>query len=432
MTFNTTMCFLQPTYDEENSIILTEKIIDIVKAIYVSKGIIVNVIYTESLHDFTNLLAQQINNLENISVTIEQPSSIQPQSLQRKLNIFLVDSLKSFTSIYDKITAATFNYHGYYTIVWIDKKSNETSEVFELMWHKQIYNVVMLEKNSKVKALNFNPFSHKHCNQVVPQIVKQTSEYFDHKLKSLSLCPLRIHAPDWAPFIYLDKDKVSGRDFDLIKIVAETLNFTLNLTVLTEPAAWGMIHENGSSSGVIKNLLEYKTDVIIGDLYLRRLRTKFMDASAEYFNADVVFVVPPGRSLKSIEKLLQPFSRDFWICLCILISCGVLFLFALSFWTRGIYNEKIVASFFKAFSILLSVSTSKPHRLFHRLLFATFTIFATIGCAAYQGSLFRFLQKDSKLKGMESISEMIENNFKFYSYDSMFEILQGDSVINER
>lgn len=433
MTFNAVTCFFQPTYDQEDSMILTENVIDIVKSIYISKGMIVNVIYTESLHDFTNLIVKQINKLENISVTIEQPSKLQSQSSRRKLNIFVIDSLKSFTSIYDKMTATTFNHHGYYTIVWMDKKSRETPEVFELMWRKQIYNVVILsEENSKVKAQNFNPFSHHNCSIAMPQRVKQTSEYFDQKLKSLSLCPLKIHAPDWAPFIYLDKDKVSGRDYDFIEIVAKTLNFTLNLTIMKEPAAWGMIHENGSASGVIKNLLESKTDIIIGDFYLRRLRTKFMDASAEYFNADVVFVVPPGRSLKSIEKLLQPFSKHFWICLCILISCEFLFLSALNFWTKGVYNEKLVALFFKTISIFLAVSTSKPRRLFHRILFATLTISCFIFVAAYQGSLFKFLQKDSKLKGMESISEMIENNFKFYSYDSMLEILQGDSLINKR
>ena len=113
MTLNAVTGFFQPTYDEKDSIILTENVIDIVKSIYVSKGMIVNIISTESLHDFTNSIAQQINKLENISVTIEQSSKLRSQSSQRKLNIFVIDSLKSFISIYDKMTAKTFNHHGW-------------------------------------------------------------------------------------------------------------------------------------------------------------------------------------------------------------------------------------------------------------------------------------------------------------------------------
>lgn len=248
------------------------------------------------------------------------------------------------------------------------------------------------------------------------------------------LGPLNIHAPNWAPFIFYDDNKeITGRDFQFVQILSKALNFKANVTVFKELAAWGMLFENGTATGVIKNLLDSKADLIVGDYYLRAVRMKYMDASVEYFSADVIFVIPPGRSLASIEKLLQPFNSDVWITLAAASFCGVAFLVLLNLLTKGAHKTKLVGLFFKAASILFAVSLSQlPRRTFHRMLLGSYVIICLVLAAGYQGALFRFLQKDSKLKELQSIEEMIEKDYRIYSYDSMLESIQGESKIMNR
>lgn len=420
--------------ENEDSIKLAQQVTEVVRKFYLSKGSHVNLVSSEALSDVTNMIARQINLFEKVSITIEHSSEIHVGFPKRKLNVFVVDSVQAFKKIDAGITTKFFDFHGYFTIVYINKEQNQTRKVFDLMWQKQIYNVVVLSMiNGTLKAQNFNPFSNQSCNDLKPKRVEEVSDYFDQTLKDMKLCSLKVHAPDWPPFIFFDDSgNAAGRDFEFIKILEEKLNFKINLTILREPAAWGMLFANGTATGAIKKLIDSETDMIVGDFYLRESRIKFMDPSAEYFNAEVVFVVPPGRNVEPIEKLLQPFSRPVWICFNIAILSFLIFILGLNFWTNGIYKARLINLFFKVLSIVVGVSTSHPRRFFHRILFITLTAVSLVLIAAYEGSLYRFLQKDSKMKEVQSIDEMVENNFQFYSYDSMLEIIEQSSIIKNR
>lgn len=220
-----------------------------------------------------------------------------------------------------------------------------------------------------------------------------------------------------------------------MKVLSEVLNFKLNFTILTELAAWGMVFDNGTSTGAIKNLLDFKADIIIGDYYLRSARIKYMDASASYFTADIVFIIPPGRTLVSIEKLLQPFSRTVWILLSASLLFALLMTFGLSHksWRKLNNGNKMFDLYFKMLSVLLGVSLPRlPRKLANRLLLISFTISCISLQAIYQGLLFKFLQTESKLREVQSIDEMVDNDFDVYSYDSMLEVIQSESRITER
>jgi hypothetical protein len=416
----------------EDCLMLSEKTIDLIKKNYALKSSTINIISEASAIDLLDLILQKID--QKVSVTVEISSNLQKQVFKRTWNIFLIDSPESFKTIYDQISPNSFNFHGHYTIVWLNRKSKQTKKLFELMWMKQIYNVVVLSvEGSKVKAQNFNPFNSQSCSDVKPKEVSNIQEYFDVKLNDLKQCPLNIHAPDWAPFIFLDGGKAKGRDFDIVEILARALNFKPNITIFMQPASWGMLFENGTATGVIANLLDSNADMIVGDYYLRAIRTQFMDASVEYFNADVVFVIPPGRSLKSIEKILQPFNKKLWFALGVALAVGLLYVFILNVCTKGVYKSRLIILCFNALSIMFAVSLNRlPKRSFLRLIFASFVIVSIILQAAYQGSLYRFLRENSKSKEVQSIDEMIEENYKIYSYDSMLEIIQGEKKIMER
>lgn len=412
--------------------LVAEKIIN---EIYAGESPTVNFISSAGASSQVDRIFERVFKSQMISVVLESSSNI-VGSVLRKWNIFHVDSVQSFGDIYEQMTPKRFGFHGYYTIILTSETTDGVSNIFKAMWKKQIYNVVIVHvTGSTVKVSTFNPFSPKSCNDVKAIEVKNRSDLFNDKLKNLKQCSLNVHAPEWAPFTFVDNSKTTGRDFDLMKVLSEVLNFKLNFTILTELAAWGMVFDNGTSTGAIKNLLDFKADIIIGDYYLRSARIKYMDASASYFTADIVFIIPPGRTLKSIEKLLQPFSRTVWTLLSASLLFALLMTFGLchSSWKKLNNWNKMFDLYFKMLSVLLGVSLPRlPQKLATRFLLISLTISCISLQAIYQGLLFKFLQTDSKLREVQSIDEMVDNHFDVYSYDSMLEVIQSESRITER
>lgn len=411
---------------------LTANAVKIINEIYAVQSPTVNLISsTEVSSELVDKIIEGIFKAETISAVLESSTSITGKN-SRNWNFFLVDSVSSFEQIFNKMTSKLFGFHGYYTIVLMNGTANEVMKVFKAMWGTQIHNVAILHaNNSSVNISTFNPFSPRSCNDVKPVQVKNLMDLFNDKLKDLKQCSLNVHAPEWAPFTFRSpKNETTGRDFDLMKALSEVLNFKMNFTILTELAAWGMIYDNGTSTGAIQNLIESEADIIIGDYYLRSARIKWMDASDAYFTADIVFVIPPGRTLESIEKLLQPFSRTVWIWISVSLLSALLVVLIFSLWFE---SRKLVVLYFKMLSVLLSVSLSRlPQKSLNRVLLASFVLSCIVLQAIYQGLLFKFLQTDSKLKEVQSIDEMVQREFKFYSYDSMFEVIQSESRITDR
>lgn len=412
---------------------LAKRVNEIIAGTYAPQSSTVNIISTTNTpSDILDEAMKNIFKIEDISAVLESSSNIRSSDL-RIWNVFLIDSLKSFMEIYDKMSPKLFEYHGYYTIVSTSGIINEADKIFELLWSKQIYNCVLLFFDTDtVKAVTFNPFSPQSCNDVKSVEVSKAN-IFDNKVKDLKDCPVNVHAPDWAPFIYLKNGTIKGRDYEFIKALSKIMNFKLNLTVLAELASWGMLYDNGTATGAIKNLFDSKADILIGDYYLRSVRVKYMDASAEYFNADIVFVIPPGRDLVSIEKLLQPFSRPVWIVLTLTILTFFLAAFIANKLSKNILQMETVACCFYILSVLFAVSLRRqPKRSVARMLFILIVMFCIVKQAIYQGLLFKFLQTETKLRDVQSIDEMTERKYNFYIYDSMYEQIQSDKRIMDR
>lgn len=146
-------------------------------------------------------------------------------------------------------------------------------------------------------------------------------------------------------------------------------------------------------------------------------------------------MVPPGRDLAPIEKLLQPFSKKFWILLVsfVAVTFGALVLIDFKFKS---FNKSIFGSgspFFSLISVTLAVSiTSLPQKSPGRIIFMSLVIFALVLQAVYQGALFKFLQADTKIKEAQTIDEMIEMDFKFYSIGSTDDLFEGNKRIMQR
>lgn len=385
--------------------------------------------------DFLSNAIEDISNNVKIALTLETVTTD-----ERHINsvVAFVDDFDSFLKFFNRLRPNHFKVNGLYTIALMAGKIEEIEEIFRLMWTKKISNVLILFSSGlSVKGFTFYPFNATKCGDTTAFELKISSadlrDVFADKLSDLKNCPIRVAAPQIVPFIMQnEKKEFIGRDLNVIEAISKALNFMLEIKLSDDAAFYGYLLENGSSAGAFKDLLNAKTDMIISDYFLEFIRLAYLDSSMVYYNSKIVFVVPPGRTLKSIEKILQPFRNSVWI----LLTSFFLLMFKLILVTRSTVVNEIFGArspYLSIISIALGVSLpSFSSKNYVRLLIMSFILFSLVLQAAYQGLLFTFIQADGKLSEAQSIDEMVEKDFKFHTIGLVNDIMKHHPRINKR
>ena len=148
-----------------------------------------------------------------------------------------------------------------------------------------------------------------------------------------------------------------------------------------------------------------------------------------------VFIVPPGKTYCSWEKLFMPFDRETWkwLAASFIIAFLVILLTKLS--KSSSINDFVIGTnvsspALNVIGIFMGIGQIMlPRRNIARFLFTNFLLFCLIMRTAYQGKYFEFLTSDMTKKPIGSIEELKRKNFTVYQ-DIRFsvhesEILEG-------
>jgi hypothetical protein len=192
---------------------------------------------------------------------------------------------------------------------------------------------------------------------------------------------------------------------------------------------WGIIYDNGTVTGFLAQLSRKEIDLILGYMFLKESRLKLFDASESIMMNELVFLIPPGRKLTPFEKLLQPFDIIVWILFSITLLIGFTVICLLNFKYKScrafVFGDKVNHP---VLNMLIAVLGSQqkilPKTNFARFILMMFLILCLVLRSIYQGSLFQFLQSDGRKKEVQTIREMIEQDFTFYSYESHADLIK--------
>lgn len=362
---------------------------------------------------------------------------------RRFYNAYLVDSSGSFNNLLEQITHDRFNNDGYFMFVIINGSLANIPQIFQKLWMKFIYNVIVLiEDENSIKLLTFFPYFSNHCNDTKPFEINQfkngsfkAHEHFPKKFKNLFQCPIKIGAHSTPPSIIshnFDNGslQLNGYDIEVLNELANTMNFLKDIDFLTGKAPWGRIYDNGSSSGALKRAINGDVDMIIGNYFLYASRLKFLSASRAYNSNPLTLIVPPGKEFTSFEKLFKPFQSTVWMLLIGVVVIGMFIITLIKFQMPEIghfvFGTGIRNHYFNILLIFVGGSQHIiPQRNFARSLLMMFLLFCFVQRNLYQGYLFHFMQSDNRAKEVSTIEEMIENNFNFYMYASFQEFTQN-------
>ncbi|KAL7017004.1 hypothetical protein ACKWTF_010222 [Chironomus riparius] len=360
----------------------------------------------------------------------------------RRFALIAIRNYLDFKKLHMKLNQDNFDYQGHYILALINGKIYEIQQIFDDLWKLQIHNVIMIfdDFHRHLQVLTFFPFRSSYdCSNTTPIVINEfingtfvqnLSSIYQQSMKNLQQCEVKVAtSSNMPPNMFLktlyDKKQFFGRDYELISTLSQSLNFRLNFSFLSD---FGCLFEVNGREGVMKNLLNNKSDMAIVDCWLKIDRLKMFDASTTYFTEKIVMAFPMEVGLSSFEKLFYPLGNDTWLLLLIFLSIGVTFIFVIRFSSQRIQyfviGENVRHPYFNMFIGIIGQNHEQvPVNNFARFLLMNFILFTLVIRTAYQGKLFEIMQLDIKYSEPQTIMEMTEKGYKFHVLDIFSELI---------
>lgn len=389
----------------------------------------------------------------NFLISLQHVTNVGSKTYKKVHNIMYVDDFESFVKVFQHSTPDMYDYQGFYLIVLTNYDSIAIKKIFEVLWSFYIVNVNIITKEDMYsdEALMFTyfPYTRYYCEKVQPIMLNnyiidvgfiKNIKHFPNKLTNLHKCPLKVATVDIPPFVIIKPDgipKIVGLEGILMIVLERQMNFTMEATVVEDSYLWGQLFENGTSTGAIEMVMTGKVNLTIGYYTSSPLRNTMMAASSVHYTSNLVWVVPPGRQLTSIEKLLKPFGPYLWKAVIIVFIISFLMVAVIGWFTITIQNfvfgRNIRTPSLNIINVFFGGSlVQTPTRNFARTLLCIFMIYCLIIRSSYQGALYKYMQMDSRTPVKENIREMIDADYHFYMYKNAYEHVHNFSWINSR
>ncbi|CRK90892.1 CLUMA_CG004581, isoform A [Clunio marinus] len=379
---------------------------EIIEEFYIRNALDLDIITCSNDGEGTNSIVEFIlrNIHGSISYRIEDCKNLK-DSTKRRFVLIIMDHLNTDLMI-EELTPNRFDYSGFYLIYYIDNQSD--NDILHYLFKKLsdlfIYNVnVICNDSSGIQLRTFFFFNEGSCNSTDPVVINKfennrwiSKDFFPRKMRNLFGCPLKVATFIYEPAVimqgsYDDNNyTLVGSEVEILKEIANVLNFSIEYSFDPSPGAWGFIKPNGEAVGVI----------------------------------------PPGAPFSAFEKLIRPFDKSVWICLMIILSLGFFIVIAVALKSRSLMRRIIIGKEVKmpAMNIIVALVGGSQHilpkRSTPRMLLMSFLLFCLVIRTLYTTALFKFLQSDSRKSPVSSIDELIAKNFTVYHYASMEETLR--------
>lgn len=425
-TLNITLGNFELSYENKNLINAFKKIRPVVIETFSSKGfnlISVNNPKAKDIHDAVKSeIMKFVFQNESIGNSIND---------QYKYAVMLIDDISVFRAKKMYVDANKFKYSGFHLAILLEGNFTHIHEIFDTFWTRNIYNIMILSNVNGISLFSFYPFENPNkCGDTSPKIVSQFldgefTQTFSlrKKFNNMNLCPVTVTSfTEGIAFFkttFMDGSfTYGGYEFKLIKTIAKLLNFTLDLRFHDGFRQWGRVFTNGTITGLLRELKDKRTEIVIGSYFIRDELLEVFDSSTPYLNIIVFLIISPAKKLSGFEKLLSPFQSIVWIVLLLTFLFGVAVILIIEFKFKNqrsfFYGERVNEPITNMFLALIGLPlVVLPKRNFSRFLLMMFLLLTLVLRSAYQGSLYKFLQSDGRHKNPQNIRELIERKYTF-------------------
>ncbi|KAJ9579533.1 hypothetical protein L9F63_004792 [Diploptera punctata] len=269
-------------------------------------------------------------------------------------------------------------------------------------------------------------------------------QLFPEKVPSdLHGCPLRISTFDYPPFIfrikYLDDDTITferGLEFKLIEQMAQTTNMTMMFRKAPpDGSKWGFLLENGSWTGIAREIMEDYSDIGMAGWWYRCHLIKEMECLTPHLIDACRWFVPCSKPYPRWMSTTRVFKQSLWLSF---LSAYVLV--SLVMWKvvkvsnsisqKPIENQaytSLVKCFLNFWAIILeeSASNNPPHVGVIRTIFLVWVLYCWAVNTVYQTFLTSFLIDPGLQHAISSEEEIFASKIEYGIPETIVSIVPG-------
>lgn len=364
-------------------------------------------------------------------------------------NVILFANISNTLKILSKENLQYLRLDGFYILLSFGI-CNETNEkkIFELAWKQQIYNINLIcNDNESILMKTFFPYQKEKCGNTDSIVINKFINYswkneqmFPSKFANLFNCQLRVASFFYPPITMrqtLENGtyRYYGSEFEILKELSLILNFDINHNYVPKTGSSGLLLDNGTATGILKQTIDGDADILMAFYYLTYQRSKFLSFSHSHYSVPLVIMIPMGRPYSAFEKLFKPFQLVLWSTIILTFALALLTIAIINCQNGGIrrfiFGTKVTNPYMNFLNILMNgVQDVLPKRTFARYLLMVFMLFCLVLRTIYQGSLYQFLQSDDRKPDMERIDEMMKNKFVFYIRETLEHNIKNMSFYN--
>lgn len=355
----------------------------------------------------------------------------------------IVDTLKWL----DKMK---FDNSGKYIVICTtdDYERCEEDKIFVTLSNLRIVNVIYMRGET---CDNFLSFSY---NLVLPENCLNSEPYsvyleknctkdecfktvFSEKLNNLYKCPLIISTFEQPPFMYLSNDTLepSGGDGDILRILVNALNATLEIKLPTEGNDFGH-YGNGNWTGSLGDVFNRRAHLSVCSQPLTTEKYENFQISFVYNTMDIVWTARLPTEEPAWQKLFNPLEVDMRIALSFTFLAVVLLnsLLKSSWWcrVRTIFNigSTRFSLLFYSWTLFLGVPilrmpTSRPFLL----VVFSWIWFSFVIKSAYQAALISSLKKPSYIDFFQSFNDVLKAKYPYGGLGTLRDYYAEDQYV---
>lgn len=284
-------------------------------------------------------------------------------------------------------------------LIYIKHWSQESYALIEQLKDVNSY-FLFNEGINCIKLITVKQFTSEGCNK--PKIIDvnrfsnqelawKSDRFIIEKFKNFCGCDIEALTPS-------GYDSVQKYVTKIVQDVSKVLNFTVKPTVLGT--------ESFEKFSFMSCELSMNTEF------------PYTIVQEPYFYNPVVFLIPPGEPYTDVEKMFLMFDIYVWMYL---VSTFVIAIFVIQIINKTpkfvqyfVYGRGITTPTMNMIAAFMGIGQQKlPERNSARILLITFIFFSLVIRTCYQSTLFTFLQSTNTKKEVQTINELIENNFTF-------------------
>ncbi|KAM7341634.1 uncharacterized protein ACRADG_009354 [Cochliomyia hominivorax] len=362
-------------------------------------------------------------------------------------NLFIVDSWSAFESLRIIIPTTKHERDFYFFILFTWSSDflliRNLIQIFELCLRFNVNNVVVMAKSTHNKFIAFytyQMFNEDHCGGeiTVQEINRYENNHLKHDflfpqlLNNFFKCPLRVTAQISEPLLTFDGDfrnkthlldhkRLSGIEGEILKLLAEALNFKIRMLFSEELSAIDL--KLNSSSGCFKNLEQQSAQIAIGGLSSSLENNYKFSKSFTYHTTPYKFVVRSNILFGPIKQLLNPLNETTWILLLITFALLIILIqlieqkniSKLHNLLFGYSNKDPTFNMILTFLGYAMTDRTVPRRNFPRFLLMSWLLLALVIRNGYQGKMFDSLRLSKRMSVPKTIADLIAMDYTLLS-----------------